>query len=179
MTTNKSLIKKRGRPKSQETLEKESTEAWLKNLVAHIPPMAEEEKEWLKLFLESSEKARKSILKGHSPLIPHSLIYDLESIGHELLEGHEKAIFDKHEEYKNKEFIGRASGTHETASKADLMAKRLWTKNSALVKRIQSGNLTPNGASKIIFDEWKNRGIEGNKPSIKTIANWYKRISPN
>ena len=170
---------KRGRPKSAQTLEREKTEAWLKNPPAHIPPMTEEDKEWVRVFLESSEKARKSILEGHSPLIPHSLIYDLESIGHELLEGYEQAILDKYEEYKNKEFIGRVSGSEETASQADTLARRLWAKNSALVKRIQSGNLTPNGAAKIIFDDWENKGIEGGKPSIKTISNWYKRIRPN
>ena len=88
-------------------------------------------------------------------------------------------ILDKYEEYKNKEIIGRANGSDEAASQADTSARRLWTKNSALVKRIQSGNLTPNGAAKIIFDDWKNKGIEGGKPSIKTISNWYKRIRPN
>ena len=178
MPVNKPTAK-RGRPKSAQTLEREKTEAWLKNPAAHIPLMTEEDKAWVRVFLESSEKARKSILEGHSPLIPHSLIYDLESIGHELLHGHEQAILDKYEEYKNKETIGRANGSDEAASQADTSAKRLWTKNSALVKRIQSGNLTPNGAAKIIFDDWKNKGIEGGKPSIKTISNWYKRLRPN
>lgn len=178
MATNK-LPAKRGRPKSAKTLERERTEAWLKNPPAHIPPMTEEDKEWLRAFLKSSEEARKSILEGHSPLIPHSLIYDLESIGHELLEGYEQAILDKYGEYKNKEFVGRVSGSDETASQADVMAKRLWTKNSALVKRIQSGNLTLNGASKIIHDDWENKGVEGSKPSLKTISNWYKRTRPN
>ena len=176
---SKQTIANRGRPKSPETLERERIEAMLKNRPTHIPPMTEEDKEWLRGFLESSAKARKSILDGHSPLIPHSLIYDLESIGHELLEGYEQAILDKYEEYKNKEFIGRANGSDETASQADVSASRLWTKNSALVKRIQSGNLTPNGAAKIIFDDWKNKGIEGGKPSIKTISNWYKRLRLN
>lgn len=37
---------KRGRPKSAQTLEREKTEAWLKNLPAHIPPMTEEDKAW-------------------------------------------------------------------------------------------------------------------------------------
>lgn len=178
MATNK-LPAKRGRPKSAKTLEKERTEAWLKNPPAHILPMTEKDKEWLRVFLKSSEEARKSILEGHSPLIPHSLIYDLESIGHELLEGYEQDILDKYEEYKNKEITGRINGADETASQANVMAKRLWTKNSALAKRIQSGNLTLNGASKIIHDDWQHRGTEGSKPSIKTISNWYKRIRPN
>jgi hypothetical protein len=175
----KKLPAKRGRPKSKKTLERERTEAWLKNPPAHISPMTEEDKEWLRTFLKSSEEARKSILEGHSPLIPHSLIYDVESIGHELLEGHEQAILDKYGEYKNKEMIGRINGAEETATQADVMAERLWAKNSVLAKRIQAGNLSLNGASKIIRDDWKNRGIEGNKPSIRTISNWYKRIRPN
>lgn len=178
MAVNKPPAKK-GRPKSAQTLEREKTEAWLKNPPTHIPPMTEEDKAWLRVFLESSEKARKSILEGHSPLIPHSLIYDLESIGHELLEGYEQAILNKYEEYKNKELIGRVSGSEETASQADTLARRLWEKNGSLLKRIQSGNLTLNGAAKIIFDDWKNKGIEGGKPSIKTISNWYKRLSLN
>lgn len=177
VTTN--APKKRGRPKSQKTLEKERTEAWLKNPPAHIPPMTEEEKQWLREFIKNSEEAQRSILEGHSPLLPHSLIYDLESLGDESMHGFEKSILDKYEKYRAKEKVARVNGAEETASQADLRAKRLWHKNSALEKRIQSGNLTPNGASKIIHEDWGSKGIEGTKPTIKTITNWYKRTRPN
>jgi hypothetical protein len=177
VTTN--APKKRGRPKSQKTLEKEWTEAWLKNPPAHIPPMTEEEKQWRREFIKNSEEAQRSILEGHSPLLPHGLIYDLESLGDESMHGFEQSVLDRYGHYRAKEIIARVNGGEETASQADASAMRLWTKNSALVKRIQSGNLTPNGAAKIIFDDWENKGIEGGKPSIKTISNWYKRIRPN
>ena len=178
MAVNKPPAKK-GRPKSVQTLEREKTEAWLKNPPAHIRLLTKKERRLLQDSFEASEKLRQNLLAGHSPLIPHSLIYDLESIGHELLEGYEQDILDKYGQYKNKETIGRANGSDEAASQADTSARRLWTKNSALVKRIESGNLTLNGASQIIFDDWKNKGIEGGKPSIKTISNWYKRLRPN
>ena len=98
---------KRGRPKSAQTLEREKIEAWLKNPPAHIRLLTKKERQLLKDSFEASEKLRQNLLAGHSPLIPHSLIYDLESIGHELLEGYEQAILNKYEEYKNKdvEFI--------------------------------------------------------------------------
>ena len=171
--------KKRGRPKSQKTLEKEQAEAWLKNPPAHIPQMTEEEKQSLREFIKNSEQAQRSILEGHSPLLPHALIYDLESLGDELMHGFEKSILDKYEQYRAKERIARVNGAEETASQADLRAKRLWHKNRALANRIQSGNLTPNGASKIIHEDWGNKGIEGTKPTIKTITSWYKRTRLN
>jgi hypothetical protein len=178
MATNKSTTK-RGRPKSAQTLAREKTEAWLKNPPSHIPPMTEEEKQWWDDFIKNSEEVQHAILEGHSPLLPHSLIYDLESLGDESMHGFEKIILDKLEEYKNKEIAGRINGADETASQADVMAERLWGKNTTLAKRIQAGNLTLNGASKIIHDDWENKGVEGSKPSLKTISNWYKRIRPN
>ncbi len=178
MAANK-LPAKRGRPKSAKTLERERTEAWLKNPPAHILPMTKEERQWWDDFIKNSEEAQRAILAGHSPLLPHSLIYDLESLGDESMHGYEKIILDKFEEYKNKEIAGRINGADETASQADIMAQRLWKKNGDLARRIQSGNLTLNGASKIIHDDWANKGVEGGKPSLKTISNWYKRIRPN
>ena len=37
----------------------------------------------------------------------------------------------------------------------------------------------PDDVTKEKVLDWKNKGIEGGKPSIKTISNWYKRIRPN
>ncbi|MDH6300003.1 hypothetical protein [Polynucleobacter sphagniphilus] len=175
----KKPITKRGRPKSSETLERERMEALLKNPPTYIPPMTKKDKQWWNDFINNSEEAQHAILEGCSPLLPHSLIYDLESLGDESMHGVEKIILDKFATYKNKETTGRINGADETASQADVKAKRLWAKNSALVRRIQSGNLMLNSASKIIFDDWENKGIEGGRPSLKTISNWYKRIRPN
>ena len=102
MATDKQPTK-RGRPKSAQTLEREKTEAWLKNPPSHIPPMTKEERQWWDDFIKNSEEAQRAILAGHSPLLPHSLIYDLESLGDESMHGCEKIILDKFEEYKNKE----------------------------------------------------------------------------
>jgi hypothetical protein len=171
--------KKRGRPKSQKTLQKERAEAWLKNPPAHIPPMTDEEKQRLREFIKNSEEAKRCILEGHSPLLPHSLIYDLESLGDESMHGFEQSVLDQYKRYRVKELIARANGADQTALQADMRASKLWTKNKDLVNRIESGNLTPNGASKMIYDNWETRGIEGEKPTIKTIVNWYKRRRPN
>jgi len=177
--TTKKTITKRGRSKGSETLERERVEALLKNPPTYTLSITEQEKQRWNDFINNSEEAQRTILEDCSPLLPHSLIYALGSLGDESMHGVEKIILDKFATYKNKETTGRIKGADETASQADVNAERLWTKNSVLARRIQSGNLTLNGASKIIFDDWENKGIEGGRPSIKTISNWYKRIRPN
>jgi hypothetical protein len=171
--------KKRGRPKSKQTLEKEATEAWLKNPPPHIKRMTPEEKKLWDEDAAHSEKVRKSLVANYSPLTPYSLVYELESLGDESMFGHEQDILDRYEKYKNKEMHGKINGAAETSSQADANAEKLWAKNQALVQRIEKGSLSLHGAAKSIFNDWSNKGIEGEKPTVKTISNWYKRTRPN
>ena len=176
---NKKPLIKRGRPKSAQTLEKEATEAWLKNPPAHIPKMTAKERGELQEYFDSSEKARLEILEGYSPVIPKDLIYELSSLGDESVQGFENIILGKYKQYKNKETEGKITGAEEMSIQADTRAERLWGKNNKLMKRIDAGNISLNGAAKNIYDNWETKGIEGDKPTVKTISNWYKRIRPN
>lgn len=173
------ISKKRGRPKSKQTLDKEAAEAWLKNPPSHIKRMTTEEKKFFEANAAHSEAIRKSLIADYGPLIPHSLIYELASLGDESMFGHEQEILDRYEKYKNKEILGKINGAVETSSQADANAERLWKKNQDLIKRIENHTISLSGASKIIINDWQNKGIEGDKPTFKTISNWYKRIRPN
>ena len=178
MATNKPPAK-RGRPKSAQTLDKEQTEAWLKNLPSHIPPMTREERQILEQSFEASEKLRQELLAGHSPLIPNELIYAVESIGDEAMEGHEDSILRQYASYQAMERDAKRAGGKQLKSKANSKAEHLWKKNSALAKRVENGTLPLNSASENIHKNWGKKGIDGEKPSVKTISNWYKRIRPN
>ena len=171
--------KKRGRPKSKQTLEREATEAWLRNPPPHIKRMTPEEKKFWEEDAAHSEKVRKSLIADYGLLIPHSLVYELASLGDESMFGHEQDVLDRYEKYITKQTEGQLNGAQETAIQADSNAERLWNKNQALVKRIEEGTLSLNGAAKIISNDWLNKGIEGERPTIKTISNWYKRTKPN
>jgi len=178
MVTKKPTAK-RGRPKSAQTLEREKTDAWLKNPPAHLPLLTKGEKQILEQSFEASEKIRQSLLAGHSPLIPNELIYAIESIGDEAMEGYEGATLEQYAVYQAKEREAKRTGGQELAIQADKRAANVWGKNPELAKRIAAKKISLNGAAKIILEHWESKGDKFEKPSIKTIANWYKRIRPN
>ena len=170
---------KRGRPKNAQTLEKERIEDMLKNPPAHIPPLTKREKQILEQSFETSEKIRQSLLTGHSPLIPNELVYAVESIGDESMEGYESATLKQYAVYQAKEREAKSTGGQELAIQADMRAANVWKKNPELAKSIATKKISLNGAAKIILEHWESKGDKFEKPSIKTIANWYKRIRPN
>ncbi len=170
---------KRGRPKSAQTLEREKIEAWLKNPPAHIRLLTKKERQLLKDSFEASEKLRQNLLAGHSPLIPNELIYAVESIGDEAMEGYESATLKQYASYQAMERDAKRAGGKQLKSKANSKAEHLWKKNSALAKRAENGTLPLNSASENIHKNWGKKGVDGEKPSVKTISNWYKRIRPN
>lgn len=170
------ISKKRGRPKSEKTLEKERIDSLLSNPPKYINPLTDNEKIWLKTFLESTEKAKNTILEGYSPFLSHSLIYELASLDDESLHGHEATILEKFNLWKQKEIRSMKRGAKETKSIAESKAKDLWGKNEKLVARIQSKSISLHGAASNIVDHWDRKGIKGKCPSVKTISNWYKRV---
>lgn len=170
---------KRGRPKSSQTLENERIEALLKNPPPHIRLLTKKEKKLLEESFVASEKIRQRLVDEHSPLIPNKLIYELESIGDESMNGFEESTLKQYAFYQAMERDAKKTGGQELAEQANIRAAKVWSKNQALAKRISAKKLSLNGGAKIIFQNWESKGDKLEKPSIKTISNWYKRIRPN
>lgn len=176
------MAKKRGRPKSAETLESERIKAMLKNLPSHIPRMSNQEHEELERQFAADKEIEIQIYAGHSPTIPHDLILAMESMGDrdlfeetpEILAGEQKVI-RQYNKLVEAEKNGRRQGAQTTSDKANLRAKVVWGKNQDLVDKI-GRNQTVHSASKRLLDEWNARGDGGPKPSIRTAENWYQKF---
>lgn len=176
------MAKKRGRPKSAQTLESERIEAMLKNLPPHIPRMTDKEREEWERQSAVDKEIEKQIYAGHSPTIPHDLILAIESVGDrelfeetpEILAGEQKVI-KQYNKLLQAEKNGREKGTLTTSKKADLRAHAVWEKNQDLIDKI-GRNLTVHSASKKLLDEWDSRGDGASKPSIRSVKNWLQKF---
>lgn len=166
--------KKRGRPKSDKTLQTEEIDKLFNNAPPHLKVHAEELKKQEE-FIKFIQDYLKKLHADFSPTMPHCVIENLASISDDSMEGFEKEILDAYYKFENKLADGQRLGGNATANTANERAQKVWEKNSDLARRIMSKNLTVNGASKKIFDEWVSRGDKEAKPSIRTIRNWYKR----
>lgn len=166
--------KKRGRPKSSETLEKERIDEILSACPPALkmtPRQAEEQNE----IFESLKKTLNDLYAEFSPTIPQELIENYASLHDESMDGYQKQILDKWDKVHTVLVHGQESGARETAKKATERAQTVWGKNQDLARRIATKNLSETGASTIIFNEWDKRGDGELKPTIRTISNWYKR----
>lgn len=168
------LPKKRGRPKSDKTLQAEEIDELFSNAPSHLKAHAEELKKQEE-FIKFIQNSLKELHADFSPTIPHSVIEDFASIYDESMHGFEREILDSF--YKSNKTLaeGQKVGGNVIATRANKRAQIIWEKNSDLARRIMSKNLTVNGASKIIFDNWDIRGDTDTKPSIRTIRSWYQR----
>lgn len=166
--------KRRGRPKSSETLEKERIDEILSAGSPALKITPEQAKEQNEIF-ESHKKILRDLHAQFSPTIPRKLIEEYASLHDESTDGYEQKILANWEKAHEELSIGQKSGGRETAKKATERTQTVWSKNQDLARRIAIKNLSVTGASTIIFNEWDKRGDGRSKPSIRTISNWYKR----
>ncbi len=173
--------RKRGRPKSSQTLELEKTEALFKNLPAHTK-MSSEEREELEKRLAESKKIEDQIYAGHSPTIPHDLILAMESLGdRELFEEDEEllnaeaVVIEKYNKLEEATKRGQKDGAAVIAKKAFIRAKTFWDSNPDFFEAMGRPRNANTTAQRII-DNWPTCGNGGKLPSINTIKNWYKLI---
>ena len=176
------MAKQRGRPKSEQTIARETTETWLRNPPSHIKPMTKKKRNEVHKFLDELEHQRKIILSQHSRTIPDELIYSYESVGHrelfeetpELLAG-EALVIKKYNSLVEATKQGQKDGAAITAKKAHTRAKAFWDNNPNLFEAMGRPRNANTTAQRII-DNWPNRGDGGKVPSINTIKNWYQLI---
>jgi len=174
--------KKPGRPKKPETVKADRITDMLRNPPAHINPMTIKQHKEVQRALDAMEKARLELISGHSPTMPNELIYAIESVGdRELFEEDdwivecEQKTIKKYNTLVEAEKSGQQMGGQVTAENALARAKAVWGKNQDLIDKIRRNHSLHSAAGKM-QDEWGTRGDGGEKPSVNTIKNWYKKI---
>jgi hypothetical protein len=166
---------RRGRPKKQSTLKSDETNELLKQ-VATQHPMSKEESDELNDFLEKSEILRRTLIKQHSPTIPHRLIYEVESLGDESMIPHQDKIMKEYLEKADRVRNGRLEGAMSTSDQSQVRANNVWGRNNDLIEKIIGKSCSIHSASQKILDEWDLRGDGKEKPAIRTLENWYHKV---
>ena len=85
--------KKRGRPKSDKTLQSEEIDNLFSNTPSSLKANSKELKEQNE-FVKFTQDYMKELHSDFSPTIPHSVIEDIASISDDSMEGFEKEILD-------------------------------------------------------------------------------------
>jgi hypothetical protein len=192
-----SLPKKRGRPKSAATLERDRIEEMLKNTPSYLPKMTAEKKKQMLESIAHGESIRLDILKTYktSATIPDDHAYQMASLGDGSMICHEHAVIQRDESYLQQARALRAAGVRIVSDTAASRAKALCEKNRALLEIMKPfGHLTLSDVASKIRRDWANvhphslmpgetmklteRGLEGDPPSMRTIKNYIQQASP-
>jgi|AntAceMinimDraft_12_1070368.scaffolds.fasta_scaffold15339_4 hypothetical protein len=181
-----SAQRKRGRPKSAETIEKQRIEAML-NSPSRFKLTAQQHEE-LEVEYQKSEEIRKHIINaynGGNPSIPNEHAYEMDSLGDESMEGYEHLVLARDAEYKRIALVGQKLGAEKNKNNSYNQAVKLCKKNKDLILRIKpNGNLSVSRVAELIFENWSERGTGttfstktvGGKPSTKTIIRYINKI---
>ena len=169
------MANKRGRPKSKARLEREALDAAFIELPAHIPKMTKKADREMRAQYEESKRYHEDLIAAFSPIIPDRLILEVASIGDETMQGFEGPILEKYRTLMASAKNGQLEGAKATLLKAKLRADTVWNKNQDLANKI-GYNHTIHSASQKILDEWDSLGDGGEKPSLRTIQNWYQKF---
>jgi hypothetical protein len=167
------IKRKRGRPKSTATIERESTESWLRNIPEQVKALFDDSgtKEWL----EQLESVRQEILSDykHDPTIPNKHAYEMASLGDESMFGHENDVLARGHAYRARSQERHARGALSSSQKSMEKARWLCEDNSDLIERMESpGGPSLNSVVTIIADHWHDRGVTDKHPSKRTLTRW-------
>ena len=178
--------KKRGRPKSEATLERERVEEMLKSVPEHRR-MTPTEKGQMQALSENLDQLKKEILKDYPTPIPRHLAYEMASLGDESMEGHEQDVLRRYEVARSNNLKNLSDGTTAKENSAAKRRVEILLKNEALINKIGTRPYTANHVAKKILKEWysiplggrvgesshlKKRGDDEKCPSIRTLTGW-------
>ena len=159
MTTQK---KKRGRPKTERTIERERIEEMLRNPPPHIrnstlTPFPFDHKQ--------AEEIEKQMLKDHkSPPMPANFVYEIESAGPENMTHAEiQATVTKYDRVAKYIHEGQITGGKTLADKAAKRIAKVLQKNSDIAEKVASGSWSVTRAANKIHEEWDARGGRSEK----------------
>lgn len=182
--------KKRGRPKSEATLERERVEAMLKS-VPERRRMTPTEKGEMQALIESFNQWEKEILKDYPNPIPRRLAYEMASLGDESMEGHEQDVLRRYEKGRSNNLKNLSEGTIVKKISAAKRKEEILLKNEALINKIGTRPYTTNHVAKKILKEWdsiplggqigqsshlKKRGDDEKRPSVRALNGWIASL---
>jgi hypothetical protein len=165
--------KKRGRPKTERTIERERIEEMLRNPPPHIRNST------LTPFPfdhEQAEEIEKQMLKDHkSPPMPAKIVYEIESSGPENMTHAEiQATVAEYDRIAKNIHQGQITGGKTQADKAAKRIEQVMRKNSDVIGKLASGSWSVSRAANKIHDEWDARGDGQKKPSTRQLRRWLK-----
>ena len=164
-------MKKPGRPKSENTQEKER----IAQVLADVKKQPGYKYDGPDIDFDQSDKVEKQILKQFkvSPAIKKQQAFSMSSLGIETTPEEDEKTLKDYNDTLNTIHQGQIKGAASTKQKALNKAHKLWSKNEDLIQKIKQGRSLDEMATKI-HKEWDVRGISGEKPHINTIKNLYK-----
>ncbi len=185
-----------GRPKGSKS-KKASTDAeFITERPAHF---VEAGGKTITAWVEGLAVAKKQIRKEfkYDATLPDKHVFELASVGHELLDGFEDPVLARDKNFREKIAEARAKGTKATKENALTRAEKVLAKNAVLLSVIGSKDVpSPVKAAEIICDQWESvsqgqrfdgepvsltfRGDGGPIPGTRTVANWirdYRKIN--
>jgi hypothetical protein len=168
------MIKKRGRPLCNVSIEKNR----IKDLLTNIPNMSQKEYNETQVILKNLAAMESKIIKDfkHAKSTPVQHAYEMASIYDESFEGYRETLIDNDKKYKNLAKQISCKGGRATRDEADRKAQKLTANNQGLINQLKpNGKRSLNGVSKIISNQWVSRGYDGKKPSERTIRNLLMR----
>jgi hypothetical protein len=163
------LKKGRGRPPSQETLEKRQVYELLKTIPKHI---TQEEKDSQDVMLRNLEDAENEVLSEYEsyPTIPQSHIYEMASLGDESMVGHEDLILERDIKLRQDAISNRHKGGDESKQIANNRAKLICEKNRILLEKMKPlGHLSKNHVATIIYDQWDRMPLGNRQPGEENM----------
>jgi hypothetical protein len=176
-----SAPKRRGRPPSAKTLKARQIDEWLSNPPPHIKSLTEAERAAFEESFEHNERIRQQILKDfkHGRSTPDSHAYSMESLGDEMLSGHEGKILADDQAYRERAQRYREAGARQRRQEASRSAKQTCEKYKDLLQQLEPlGPLTITQVTRRMHEEWDKRRNDGDPPSERTLQNYIRRASP-
>lgn len=197
------MKKGRGRPPKPETLERRELESRMEQFFSSAPSrIKQQNSDHLFEWLAGMDRAKDEILHDYLGYrnFTHAHIFNMASLGHELLSGHEHVILEEDSRLHQDAGGYRDTGGKVREKDATANAVALCQKNRILLERVKPlGPLSPTSAAKIIRSQWSHippesrtpaekgldcRGVvwagkkDGHVPSIKTIVRAIEKESP-
>jgi hypothetical protein len=188
--------KKRGRPLSKETLEKQRIEKMMRTIPTHLPRLTDEEHAEIEESFKHNEKIRLEILKTYKygSWTPDEHAYNMASLGDESFEGYEQKVLDDDAKYSQQAKKIRADAGGENKRRAQPRQEKVMEINKALIEKIsKSHTYNTHRIAKMIHEQWasmesvhrlatedKNmprRGDGGKPASVRTITRWLGQHS--
>jgi len=184
------MRKGRGRPPSQETLARRHVLTVLSGTITQDEKLIQDN------MLCNLAKAEKEILSHYKsyPTIAKSHIFEMHSLDHESMIGHEKSIIQKDKAFINAAKVARRLGGRHHHQTREIISKSLIENNKILLSKMKPfGRLSKHFVAKKIHSEWtyispknklqgeenlKSRGVKGfgldsnKKLCVKTIERY-------